>query len=71
MMWRDLNCDHCAKDCPIDEDGNYGEALCDIELAIAHAAIGNGKIDKAIADRAKLPFVDTIEQCPEFVEGSY
>ena len=66
MWWREINCDQCRKDCPHDGNGNYGDPLCDIEEAISMASIDDGKIDKTLADRAKLPFLKTIEKCPEF-----
>jgi len=67
MVWRDYNCDRCAKDCPHDGNGNYGEPLCDIEVAIAYASVDDGQIDKTIADRAGLPVRGgEICQCPEF-----
>lgn len=68
MMWRDVNCSVCAKDCPFDDETGYGEPLCDIETALAFAAVDDGMVNKDIADRANLPFVGTIEKCSEFVE---
>ncbi|HAR38607.1 MAG TPA: hypothetical protein DCS09_08590 [Porphyromonadaceae bacterium] len=70
-MWRELNCDECAKDWDgVTQAADDGKnALCDIEYAIAYASVDDGMIDKAIADRAGLPFRDgnIIEKCPEFV----
>ena len=65
MYWRSLNCDRCAFDCPVDEDGNFGEPLCVMEEAISLAAIGDGMIHEELAARAGLPFTG-ISKCHEF-----
>jgi hypothetical protein len=64
--WRNINCDQCVKDCPHDGNGNYGDALCDIEDALAFASIDDGKIEKELADRANLPFYADSIHCSEF-----
>lgn len=71
MIWRSQNCDVCLKDCPYDEETeSFGESVCEIEKAISLAAIGDGMIDRGLADSACLPFFGRVSTCSELIQKS-
>ena len=55
MIWRDRNCDQCAKDCPMDENGFFDDPKCDIEDALSRGGDqADGAISVELLDRAGL-----------------
>lgn len=60
-IWRDENCDRCAKG--YDEDARTWR--CPLERAIDEGAIGDGTMDRELAVRAGLHGV-LVRGCPEF-----
>lgn len=69
MYWREQNCDICIKDCLYNPETGQYEVKCDIEEAISLAAVGDGMIDKALAERANLPFCCIMTTCLEFIRN--
>lgn len=69
ILWRENNCDECAMDCPVDDNGNYGDTLCKVEEAISLASVNDGKITKEQADIAGLPFKGGGRSCKNFVQA--
>lgn len=63
--WQHRNCDRCARiDGTWDREGN---SACQIETAIG-VAWGTGEMPSDLAQRAGLPVLDHITDCPERVD---
>lgn len=61
LDWQDRNCHRCVKDYVPETEA----APCELENAIAGAAVGDGTIPDELAERLKVGIYGPARECPE------